>query len=66
MNNEFNGIKFSSIAMPWVPVGHPQYVWRPAADCDVQRTWRNYGWKPLDEQSTTTKPEKFTPIEVLR
>jgi hypothetical protein len=35
---------------PYVPVGHPDYVWRSAADTDVQRTWRRYGWVPFGEQ----------------
>lgn len=50
MSNEFKGLKYSSMALPWIPVGHPNYVWRPSADCDVERTWRTYGWKPLNEQ----------------
>jgi hypothetical protein len=36
--------------IPFIPVGHPDYVWRPAADTDVQRTWRRYGWVPTSEQ----------------
>jgi hypothetical protein len=67
MNNEFKGLRFSSMALPWIPVGHPRYVWRPSADCDVTRTWRIYGWKPLDEQQQpTTDSKKFTPLKVLR
>ncbi len=34
---------------PMIPVGHPAYVWRGAADVDVQRTWRRFGWKPQAE-----------------
>lgn len=64
MDNEFNGLKFSSMALPWIPVGHPQYVWRPSADCNVERTWRTYGWKPLNEQSNTHAAER-APAEVL-
>lgn len=29
---------------PFVPVGHPEFVWRSGAD--VQATWRKYGWVP--------------------
>ena len=29
---------------PWVPVGHPDYVWR--SHSDVQAIWRKYGWTP--------------------
>lgn len=32
---------------PWVPVGHPDYIWTSGAD--VQRTWRKYGWVPPSE-----------------
>lgn len=66
MPNEFKGLKFSSMALPWIPVGHPRYVWRPSADCDVQRTWRTYGWKPLNEQHSITEPKKLAPFKVLR
>ena len=65
MTNEFKGLKFSSMALPWIPVGHPRYVWRPSADCDVERTWRTYGWKPLNEQSIA-EPKRITPLKVLR
>lgn len=67
MQNEFQGLRFSSIAIPLVPVDHPDYVWRPSADCDVQRTWRNYGWKPLNEQHTnTTTVQPRAAIKVVR
>lgn len=45
MSKEFKGIRCHSIAIPFIPVGHPRYVWRGHADTDVQRTWRTYGWK---------------------
>jgi len=32
---------------PIVPVGHPKFVWYGAADTDVQRTWRRFGWTPI-------------------
>ena len=34
---------------PFIPVGHPDFVWRDASDTDVQRTWRRYGWVPLEQ-----------------
>ena len=34
--------------MPWIPVGHPDFVWTSGAD--VQKTWRRYGWVPPSEQ----------------
>ena len=48
MSNEFKGVKYSTMAMPWIPVGHPDYRWTSCADTDVTRTWKKYGWKPLD------------------
>ena len=50
MTQEFKGLKYLSLSIPLVPVGHPDYVWRGSADTDVQRTWRKYGWKPTEEQ----------------
>lgn len=35
---------------PWIPVGHPDFVWTSGAD--VQKTWRKYGWKPPSENRT--------------
>jgi hypothetical protein len=32
---------------PFIPVGHPDYVWTSGAD--VQATWRRFGWIPLEE-----------------
>lgn len=32
---------------PWIPVGHPDFVWTSGAD--VQKTWRKYGWVPPSE-----------------
>ena len=66
MNNEFKGLKFSSMAKPWVPVGHPRYKWYGSADVDVTRTWRAYGWKPLNEQQSIPEPKRISPLKVLR
>lgn len=44
---------------PWIPVGHPDYVWTSGAD--VQRTWRKYGWVPLSEQRSTA-PANEQPV----
>jgi hypothetical protein len=66
MNNEFKGLKFSSMALPWIPVGHPRYIWRPSADVDVTRTWRAYGWKSLDEQRADAYAKERAPLKVLR
>ena len=65
MQNEFKGLKFSSMALPWIPVGHPRYKWYGSADVDVTRTWRAYGWKPLNEQPAP-EPKRVAPVKVLR
>lgn len=36
--------------LPYIPVGHPDFVWRPSVDTDVQRTWRKYGWTPIEQK----------------
>lgn len=66
MNNEFKGLRFHTMALPHIPVGHPDYVWRGAADTDVQRTWRAYGWKSHEEQQALARGKKFAPVKVLR
>lgn len=33
---------------PTIPVGHPKFIWYGAAATDVQRTWRRFGWKPVN------------------
>ena len=53
MSTEFRGLRCSSVAIPFIPVGHPRYVWRGHADTDVQRTWRSYGWKPTNQETIT-------------
>ena len=35
---------------PWIPVGHPDFVWTSGAD--VQKTWRKAGWTPPSEKMT--------------
>lgn len=40
-------LKYSSKAIPTIPVGHKDYVWHGAADTDVQRTWKRFGWKAV-------------------
>jgi hypothetical protein len=66
MSNEFKGLKFSSMAKPWVPVDHPRYKWYGSADVDFTRTWRTYGWKSLDEQRSDTHAKERAPFKVLR
>lgn len=66
MSNEFKGQKFSSMAIPMIPIGHPKYVWRNHADVDVTRTWRAYGWKPLNEKRADSHAKERTSFKVLR
>lgn len=42
-----NELKYSKRTEPWIPVGHPDYVWKSHAD--VQATWRKHGWVPPSE-----------------
>lgn len=43
-------IPHKSKAIPVIPMGHPQYVYVPAANTDVQRTWARFGWTPINNQ----------------
>jgi hypothetical protein len=42
---------------PFIPVGHPDYVWTTGAD--VQATWRRYGWQPIAEVNASQHSEKI-------
>lgn len=46
----------STLTLPHVPVGHPDYKWTSGAD--VQATWRRYGWVPPSEKMTPPPVEK--------
>jgi hypothetical protein len=48
-------IPHKSKAIPVIPMGHPQYVYVPAANTDVQRTWRKYGWTPTNNNQEEKK-----------
>lgn len=61
---EFRGVRCSSVAIPRIPVGHPKYVWHCAADTDVQRTWRNYGWQPAQIELAYTTQVRATAAAV--
>ena len=65
MSNEFKGLRYSSIALPMIPVGHPLYTWRDHADTDVQRTWRFYGWKPTREIAADARAKNSAPVARL-
>ena len=49
---------------PWIPVGHPNYVFRTGAD--VQSTWRRYGWTPPSEKRTQFYEEPARQAVVYR
>lgn len=44
---------------PWIPVGHPDFVWTSGAD--VQKTWRKYGWVPPSEMKPPVVVEPKEP-----
>jgi hypothetical protein len=47
---------------PFVPVGHPDYVWTNGAD--VQATWRRFGWVPLEESKAKEQSEKIITLAI--
>jgi hypothetical protein len=66
MSIEYKGLKVQSVTLPWIPVGHPRYVWTSSSD--VEATWKKYGWKPLNDKPTetiATTPQRAT-IRALR
>lgn len=62
-------MKYSKRTQPWIPVGHPDYVWKSHAD--VQATWRRYGWTPPSGQPSTpvlreTIVPEWVPVNMVR
>ena len=57
-----NELKYSKRTDPWVPVGHPDYVWKSHAD--VQATWRKHGWVPPSEGKAPVYVEPKEPAWV--
>lgn len=49
---------------PFIPVGHPDYVWTTGAD--VQATWRRYGWLPLEEVKAKKQSEKLITMAIAK
>lgn len=47
---------------PFIPVGHPDYVWTTGAD--VQATWRRYGWTPIAEADAKNQSEKIITMAI--
>jgi len=43
-------IRYHSKAVPTVPLSHPDFVYYPAAATDVTRTWRKFGWTPVQRE----------------
>ena len=44
-------IRFHSKAVPTTPIDHPDFVYYEAAATDVTRTWRRFGWTPIQRDS---------------
>ncbi|MFZ4766720.1 MAG: hypothetical protein ACOYMN_17345 [Roseimicrobium sp.] len=40
-------IRYHSKAIPIIPIGHPDFIYYPSSDTDVTRTWRKFGWTPI-------------------
>jgi hypothetical protein len=47
---------------PFIPVGHPDYVWTSGAD--VQATWRRFGWIPLEEARAKEQSEQVITMAI--
>ena len=41
------GIRYHSLALPRIPLNHPDFEYHGSEDVDVQRTWRKFGWTPI-------------------
>jgi hypothetical protein len=53
-------MNYSKRTLPFIPVGHPDYVWKSHAD--VQETWRRYGWQaPSGQPSLPVLREAAVP-----
>ena len=44
-------IPYHSIAIPALPIGHPDFVYYDSTDVDVTRTWRRFGWTPIQRDA---------------
>jgi len=49
---------------PYIPVGHPEYVWTNGAD--VQATWRRFGWQPINEASAVETCDAIITMAIAR
>jgi hypothetical protein len=43
-------VRYMSKAIPITPIGHPDFIYYPSADTDVTRTWRRFGWTPVQRE----------------
>jgi hypothetical protein len=43
-------IRFHSQAIPTTPLCHPDFVHYDASKTDVTRTWRRFGWTPIQRE----------------
>jgi hypothetical protein len=44
-------IRYHSIAVPTTPIGHPDFIYYTSDDVDVTRTWRRFGWTPIQRDT---------------
>ena len=44
-------VPYQSIAVPALPIGHPDFVYYDSTDVDVTRTWRRFGWTPIQRDA---------------
>ena len=42
-------VKEKEMKLPCPLTDDPNFVYVPSASTDVQKTWRKFGWKPLEE-----------------
>lgn len=62
-------MSYAKKTLPWIPVGHPDYIWKSHAD--VQETWRRYGWQPPSGQPSLPMLREFVqpqwmPVQQVR
>ena len=44
-------VPYQSKAIPVTPIGHPDFIYYPSDDTDVTRTWRRFGWTPIQRDA---------------
>jgi hypothetical protein len=44
-------VPYQSKAVPTVSIDHPDFIYYEAAATDVTRTWRRFGWTPIQRDA---------------